>query len=84
MDDWREVYSLSPLLTNQLSQKATYSPKLSVPQETTALAFDTKQDILWAGNKQVIIFDVVLIPGSRDRLRWAEFNFLYQFLCACR
>jgi hypothetical protein len=36
----------------QSSQKATYPAKTPVAQETTALAFDTSQDILWAGNKQ--------------------------------
>ena len=48
----------------QLAQKATCPTKLPVPVETTSLAFDTKQDILWAGNKEVYAFNMKLT--SRD------------------
>jgi len=53
MEEWHEVCPFRSSLTAQLSQKAIYPPKVAVPQETTALVFDTKQELVWAGNRQV-------------------------------
>jgi len=53
MEEWHEVCPFRSSLTAQLGQKAIYPPKVAVPQETTALVFDTKQELVWAGNQQV-------------------------------
>jgi len=53
MEEWHEVSPFRSSLTAQLSQKAIYPPKVAVPQETTALVFDTTQELVWAGNRQV-------------------------------